>query len=189
MQNHKSSKLELHATLSFYAVAGLSAFVLPTMDSQAQTCGNAFAASPVIFPVSGSRVVVGQAVTIIRVGFNSGDPGSCLFRNGEGFLLYPDGVVTRVVTNLNLNPPGTLLPPRSFINCYGTNAVSAQGNCLPFTTTYIVNAADVGKSNVIVLPVRGQLTAPQVKPFPGVPGEIIFGAAADVERACRRRSS
>jgi uncharacterized repeat protein (TIGR01451 family) len=154
--------------------------LLPAIKTQAQTCGNALSGSPVISPISGSKVIVGQAVTIQRVFFGSSDPGNCLFRNGEGYLLIPSGTVTKVVTNLNLNPPGT--PPlNSFLNCFGTNSTAAEGNCLVYTTTYIVSAADVGKSNAIVLPARGQLTASQTIPFPGVPGEVVFGAAADVD--------
>src|SRR5882762_9628229 len=110
MLNHKSTKPPLPAALCMTGLVGLSAF-FSSMNAQAQTCGNALAATPVIFPISGSKVLVGQTVTITRVGLNSGDPGNCLFRNGEGFLLIPSGTVTRVVTNLNLNPPGFPPPP------------------------------------------------------------------------------
>src|SRR6266567_9404453 len=163
------------------AIAGLFAFMLPEREVLAQTCGNALAASPVIFPISGSKVLVGQTITITRVGLNSGDPGNCLFRNGEGFLLIPSGTVTRVITNLNLNPPGAPPPPTTFINCFGTNSTAAEGTCFAFTQTYIVSAADVGQTHSIILPARGQLTVPQTVVFPGVAGEVIFGAAADVD--------
>src|SRR5882757_7557629 len=108
-------------------------------EAVAQTCGNALAATPVIFPISGSKVVAGQTITITRVGLNSGDPGNCLFRSGEGFLLIPNGTVTKVITNLNLNPPGGPPIPGTFINCFGTNTSAPEGICLPFSTTYIVN--------------------------------------------------
>src|SRR5262249_38876094 len=154
----------------------------PSMNAEAQvTCGNALATTPVIFPISGSKVVVGQTITITRVGLNSGDPGNCLFRNGEGFLVIPNGTMTRVVTNLNLNPPGVPPPPVTFINCFGTNSTSFEGVCFPFSQTYVVSAADVGQTHTIVLPARGQLTVAQTVTFPGVPDEVIFGAAADVD--------
>src|SRR5215475_2629141 len=163
------------------AATVLGIAVLQQGQANAQTCGNALAATPVIFPISGSKVIVGQTITITRVGLNSGDPGNCLFRSGEGFLVVPSGTVTRVVTNLNLNPPGVPPPPNTFINCFGTNSTSAEGICFPYSQTYVVNQADVGKANSIVLPARGQLTSPQTVLFPGVPNEIIFGAAADVD--------
>jgi len=165
------------------AVVGLCAFLLPEQEAVAQTCGNALATTPVIFPISGSKVVVGQTITITRVGLNSGDPGNCLFRNGEGFLLIPNGVVTKVVTNLNLNlnPPGGPPIPTTFINCFGTNTSAPEGICLPFSNTYVVSAADVNQTHTIVLPARGQLTVPQTITFPGVANEVIFGAAADVD--------
>src|SRR6266567_7340739 len=163
------------------AIAGLFAFMLPEREALAQTCGNALAATPVIFPISGSKVVVGQTITITRVGLNSGDPGNCLFRSGEGFLLIPNGTVTKVVTNLNLNPPGGPPTPGTFINCFGTNSVAPEGSCLAFSTTYVVNFADVGQTHSIILPARGQLSVPQTITFPGVANEVVFGAAADVD--------
>lgn len=91
--------------------AGISALfalaAMPMENAPAQpTCENALSVSPVISPISGSKVVLGQTITIQRVFFGSGDPGACLFRNGEGYLLYPNGTVVKVVTNLNLNPLG-----------------------------------------------------------------------------------
>src|SRR6266567_458171 len=149
------SKSRMRALVGIFALFWVAMLVQPR-ECEAQTCGNALAATPVIFPISGSKVVVGQAITITRVGLNSGDPGNCLFRNGEGFLLIPNGTVTKVVTNLNLNPPGVSGPPGTFINCFGTNSVAPEGACLPFSTTYVVNAADVGQTHSIILPARGQ---------------------------------
>src|SRR5436190_21565217 len=148
MLNHTSTNTRI-PSLCISGLVCLSAF-LSSMNAEAQiTCGNALAATPVIFPISGSKVVVGQTITITRVGLNLGDPGNCLFRNGEGFLFVPSGVVTRVVTNLNLNPPGVPPPPNTFINCFGTNSSAAEGICLPYTQTYVVSAADVGQSHSI----------------------------------------
>src|SRR5216683_5834049 len=175
------SKMRLSASVCLSTMIGIAASLLPGSNAQAQSCGNALAASPVIFPISGSKVIVGQTITITRVGLNSGDPGNCLFRNGEGFLLIPSGTMTRVVTNLNLNPPGFPPPPTTFINCFGTNSTAAEGTCFAFSQTYIVSAADVGQTHSIILPARGQLTVPQTVVFPGVAGEVIFGAAADVD--------
>src|SRR6266851_8564300 len=89
--------------VSISLTVALSALLIPINRARAQTCGNALSASPVIFPISGSAVVTGQVVSITRVFFGSSDPGNCLFRNGEGFFLYPDGTIIRAVTNLNLN--------------------------------------------------------------------------------------
>src|SRR5260221_668186 len=113
-----NAKSRMHTLVGVLALLW-GAILLQPGDCEAQTCGNALAATPVIFPISGSRVIVGQTITITRVGLNSGDPGNCLFRNGEGFLLIPSGAVTRVITNLNLNPPGAPPPPTTFINCFG----------------------------------------------------------------------
>src|SRR5215475_15974724 len=113
MLSHSSTHPRIPA-LNIYGLVVLSA-LFSSMSAEAQTCGNALAATPVIFPISGSKVVVGQTITITRVGLNSGDPGNCLFRNGEGYLVIPSGVVTKVVTNLNLNPPGGPPIPGTFI--------------------------------------------------------------------------
>src|SRR5260370_6579999 len=91
-QNSFMSKLHsainrLPASIGLLTLIGLSSTLLPVHRAAAQTCGNALSASPVIFPISGSKVVVGQSVTITRDFFGSSDPGNCLFRNGEGFLL------------------------------------------------------------------------------------------------------
>jgi len=156
-----------------------SVFVLNTAYSQ--TCGNTIAAAPAIFPISGSQVMVGQTVTIGRIGFNVCDPGSCYFRNGEGFLVYPDGATAKVVTNLNLNPPGSLPPPSTFLNCFGTNSLSPEGSCIAFNQNYVVNAADVGRAYALFLPPRGDFTTGLTVPFGGVPGRIYFGAVADCD--------
>src|SRR6266851_5916575 len=104
MSKLQSASLRMPASVGVLSLIGLSSLLSPVNRAAAQvTCGNALSASPVIFPISGSTVVTGQVVTITRVFFGSSDPGNCLFRNGEGFFLYPDGTIIRAVTNLNLN--------------------------------------------------------------------------------------
>src|SRR6266536_3390234 len=86
--NNKSvSKIN---TFALSILSGLMALLF-SHEAYAQTFGNALATSPTISPASGSKVVAGQTVTVQRVFFGSADPGNSLFRNGEGFLAYPDG--------------------------------------------------------------------------------------------------
>jgi hypothetical protein len=143
-------------------------------------CENTMTAAPFMSPASGSKILVGQAVTVQRVFFSIGDIGSCLLRNGNGYLLYPDGTTVQVVTNLNLNPP-SVPPLGSFVNSYGTNFLSAEGQFLAFSTTYVVQPSDVGKSNEFALPPRGEYPLGLTLPFGGIPGRVYFGASAVID--------
>ena len=161
-------------------VFSVPVFQLATHRAYAQICYNTMTLGPVTFPIAASKVLVGQTITIARVSFGLCDAGSCPVRRGEGYLVYPDGSFVKVVTNLTLNPPGASPPPGSFLNCFGTNSVEAEGICFAFTN-YIVRAADVGKSNVIILPPRGEFPSGLIIPFGGVPGRIYFGASVEAD--------
>jgi hypothetical protein len=142
-----------------------------------QSCDNTMSVALFTSPISGSKVLIGQTVTIQQVLFYVGDPGSCLMRNGDGYLLYPDGTTAQVVTNLNLNPPGEP-PVSSMMSCYGTNFVAADGQALAFSTTWVVQPSDIGKSNAFVMPPRGDYPFGITIPFAGIPGRVYFGASA-----------
>src|SRR5215813_14006089 len=133
------------------ALLGLSAVMLPLQqDAKAQaTCGNLLAAGPIISPISGSRVVVGQVVTITQYRVTTA-PGNCLFRNGDAFMAYPNATVVQTMDNFSLDPAAPFLK-----DCFGT-AGNADSACLAFTTTYTVSAADVNKDLTIIMPPRGQ---------------------------------
>src|SRR5262245_48809320 len=148
MCKHKYSRIRSLAQALAAAVLGLGTGLL-TQDVRAQaTCGNLLASGPVISPISGSRVVVGQTVTITTYRIAS-VVGNCLFRDGDAFLAYPDGAT--VVQSLD----DFDLDPGQVTDCNGTagNTVAA---CQTFTTTYTVSAADVAKNLSIVMPPRGQ---------------------------------
>ena len=100
----KHARLLTSACLS--TLVGLAASLLPTQNAQAQTCGNLLSMGPVISPISGSRVVVGQTITIARFSASSA-AGNCIFRNGVAFYAQPNGTVTQVMQDLSLNPGET----------------------------------------------------------------------------------
>ena len=148
----------------------LTTFLLPTLETQAQPCGNLLSIGPITDPVSGSKVVVGQTVQIPFFRASSA-AGNCLFKNGEAFYASPDGTVTKVMQNLSLDPGETF-------SCSPSGG--AQAECLPYVGTYVVNAADINRTLTIVLPPRGQFgggTSIQ----PGTPGQIHFFGAGDVD--------
>src|ERR1041385_8970139 len=91
----------------FSAVVFALSMMLPKESAQAQdTCGNLLSAGPVIFPISGSKVIVGQTINITRFTISSA-LGNCDFRNGEAYYAQPDGTVTKVLQDFDLNPGET----------------------------------------------------------------------------------
>ncbi len=103
------------------AILGLCALASPRQSARAQTCGNLLSAGPVISPISGSKVVAGQTITITRYTVASAF-GNCLFQNGVAFYADPSGAVTETLTNFSVAPGGQ-------INCDGTPA-GGDASCL-----------------------------------------------------------
>src|ERR1043166_10209340 len=75
--------------------------LLPGGDSQAQTCGNLLSAGPVIFPISGSKVVLGQTITVTRYTVAAAI-GDCDLLNGVAFYAQPNGTVVSALQNFTL---------------------------------------------------------------------------------------
>src|SRR3989442_4006646 len=108
MCNLKSVKVKLPASIGFSALFVLSTLLLSTerAQAQAQECGNLLSMGPVITPISGSKVIVGQTITITRFSASSAS-GNCLFRDGVAFYAHPDGTVVQTMQNLDLDPGQT----------------------------------------------------------------------------------
>src|SRR5262249_17227580 len=136
-------------------------------------CGNLLAAGPIISPISGSRVVVGQVVTITQYRITTA-PGNCLFRNGDGFMAYPNGTMVQTMDNFSIDPAVPFLK-----DCFGP-AGNADAACLAFTTTYTVSAADVNRDLTIVMPPRGQFDG-STELFLGTANQVHFFGAANVD--------
>src|SRR5689334_12896116 len=99
-------KLMQCRTLSAFAFAALVALSHIGQNAYAQSCGNLLSMGPVISPISGSKVVLGQTITIPRFSASSA-AGNCLFRNGVAFYAHPDGNVVQSMSALSLNPGDT----------------------------------------------------------------------------------
>jgi hypothetical protein len=158
------------AVLLSVIVALLTSFVTNTAHAQA-TCGNLLAAGPTISPISGSRVVVGQTVTITTYRAAS-VVGNCLFRDGDGFMAYPNGTVVQTMDAFSLDPGDVR-------DCTGP-AGNTIGACQAFTTSYTVAAADVNRTLTIAMPPRGQFDGGS-EIYLGQPNQIHFLGAANVD--------
>lgn len=150
------------------ALFGLTAFFLAGALAQAQTCGNLLSVGPVISPISGSKVVVGQTISIQRLSASSA-AGNCVFRNGVAFYAHPNGDVYPAMQNLSLDPGDTVSCP-----------VGGAVTCLPFPDSYVVNAADINRTLPIVMPPRGQFPGDTVTAN-GSAGRIKFFGAGNVD--------
>src|SRR6266446_8066384 len=155
-------------------VAGLvwvAAASLSSWDCAAQTCSTFLGAGFFISPLSGSKVVAGQTITITRFSAVSAN-GNCLFQNGVAYYADPSGAVTQVMTNF-------IISPGNQIDCNG-NAGGGDASCLPLPRTYLVNPADEHSSLTIVRPPRGEFGGATFS-YPGAVNEIHFLAAADCD--------
>ncbi len=157
---------------------GLAALLLPRANAQ-PACTPSLYCGVSLNPGSGSQVVAGQTIIINYVKAGIGLPGDCYVTNGDTWLAYPDGT-TVMQTELNYVLPNV---PFQF-QCTGT-AGSGGAPCLAFTTSYVVNPADVGKTL--------QLGSPTVMPkkyaqngnipltLPGAANQIHFFVASEGE--------
>src|ERR1043166_4344688 len=100
MCKRKAIRRSLSASACISALFTLSA-LLPGGDSQAQTCGNLLSAGPVIFPISGSKVVLGQTITVTRYTVAAAI-GDCDLLNGVAFYAQPNGTVVSALQNFTL---------------------------------------------------------------------------------------
>ncbi len=135
-----------------------------------QTCANALNGGPFISPISGSRVVAGQVITITRFSVGSAN-GGCGFQNGTAYYAAPDGTVSQVLSNFTLMPGGE-------IDCNGTPG-SNNVSCLAFTT-YVVNPADAGRTLILPLPPTNEFDG-TIQTYPGVANEIHFFSAVGAD--------
>ncbi len=158
---------------------GISLSVVLQLTTSAQIeCTPSLACGISLNPASGSQVVAGQTITINYVSVHI-TTGSCYVTNGNTWMAYPDGTSVQQ-TELNYVLPSAPLG----YQCIGT-AGGGGAPCLAFTTSYLVNPADVGKTL--------QLGSPTVMPrtyakngntpltLPGIPKQIHFFAASEAD--------
>jgi hypothetical protein len=155
--------------MAMSALIGLSTVSLSVQNASAQTCGNLLSAGPIIQPISGSKVLLGQTINItsFRLDIPGGD---CFQKNGVAYYADPKGVVTQTLNGFS-GAAGTQ------ISCTGT-AGGGGAACLPFPTTYVVAAADINRTLTIVLPPRGQYDG-STEQFLGQVKQIHFFGAGD----------
>ncbi len=157
---------------------GAAAFLLPAQNASAQ-CSPDIACGVSINPSSGSRVVLGQTVTInfVKAGITA---SSCFITNGNTWLASPNGaggqVTSKIMTEFILPVVNTE------IQCNGTAGLpGGDTSCESYTTTYIVDADDINRplslGSATVLP--NKFAADGVQTFPATPKQIHFFAAAE----------
>lgn len=162
--------------LSAFAAAALMVVSATPQQALAQACGNLLSTGPVISPVSGSKVIVGQTISITRFTASSAG-GNCIFRNGVAYYAHPDGNVVQTMSSLNLNPGCTISCPGSVVDPVGC---TASVTCLAFPTTYVVNAADKNRPLSIVMPPRGQFPGDTAL-LSGNPNQVRFFGSGNVD--------
>src|SRR5258706_15716578 len=92
------TKVRLPVSVCFSAMMGLLTFLLPTQNAPAQGCAPSIACGVTMNPNSGTKVVIGQVLTIQHV--NAGIIGtSCIVSNGATWLAYPDGTNVSQIMN------------------------------------------------------------------------------------------
>src|SRR6185295_14703257 len=120
--------LKSQACLWISTVLGMCSLWLGSPAS-GQTCGTGLGGE---INVSPSIAHVGDTITINFVDIFS-SLNTCQVTNGKAWLIYPDNSVRLWLDNFTLNP-------QSIIQCPGS------APCLPFTTTYVVQAADINRT-------------------------------------------
>src|SRR5438067_1225224 len=163
----KSTKDGLSESAWFSALVGLATVLLPIENAIGQACSPDIACGPVITPATGSKVRVGDTITInfVKAGLTA---SSCAIRNGATYLQYPDNSgQAQVMAGFSLNP-------NSEIDCSGAAGLpGGDSSCLAYTTTYKIKASDVGIDLTLLLPRKGLQTAH------GTAKQIHFYAAAE----------
>src|SRR5436309_4599331 len=161
----KSAKGSSSVLLS--ALVVVATVLLPIENAIGQACSPDIACGPVITPATGSKVRVGDTITInfVKAGLTA---SSCAIRNGATYLQYPDNSgQAQVMAGFSLNP-------NSEIDCSGAAGLpGGDSSCLAYTTTYKIKASDVGIDLTLLLPRKGLQTAH------GTAKQIHFYAAAE----------
>ena len=166
------SKSGRKITSSMSCVAlGMLAFLQTAGDVRAQIppgCGQGGQAA--FITVNPVVAHAGDTITVTTLGFGT-FPNSCLITNGNSYIVYPNGN-----TNLVGNPPagnglnGVQTYETNFyttaqnaaLYCFGGITVGGVPDCLPVTTTYIVNTNDLNKAFSFTTPrniTSGSVTA------------------------------
>ena len=176
MRNIKFAILRPTSWSYFLGLIGVSAVLLPAKDVNAQTCAPSIACGVSMNPASGSKVVLGQTLTInfVSAGILQ---SSCIVSNGNSWLAYPDGTtVSQIMNTFQLPAPNTE------IDCTGPVG-GGGGSCLAYTTTYVVNAADIGKTlqlgSPTVIPRKYAQNGNNPSTYPGLTDQIHFFSAAE----------
>lgn len=124
----RPEKPPIAARLLALSALGLT-FLLATQENFAQTCGTGLGGDIAVSP---SVAHVGDTITVNFVEVFS-SLNACTVTNGRAWIIYPNNSVQTWLNNFNL-------PPNSSIVCPG------NASCLSFTTTYVVQAADIGRN-------------------------------------------
>jgi len=145
MCKSKFAKIRLSASVGVPALIGLSMFLLPTENAQAQAgCTPSIGDAPTFLE---ARAHVGDTVHITRVDLVVGN-NTCQLANGTNWLIYPNNTPVIVTAGYT-----TLFGTAETIFCPGT---SLRG-CVPYTDTYTILAADVGRNLSFTRPRSGEV--------------------------------
>ncbi len=173
-----AAKLRPTVSICLSAAIGLGV-LLPMQNASAVECSPDIACGVSLNPASGSKVVLGQKITInfVKAGITA---SSCFITNGNTWMASPDGSGGQITSKI-MNE-FAFATVNTEINCNGAAGVpGGDAACLSYPNTYIVSAADINQPLALGSPtvLPNKFAADGVQTFPAIPKQIHFFAAAE----------